>query len=359
MAENIADVMAILRIDKSINMVLIDHDILDADAAIMVEEIKDEYNIPVVLLTADNITEAASKVRVSDYIPKPVRDFAELQRSLLNVLQRHSASSKAGKSGNLVCKIDERHNERQSDIVMAKKIQQEYMMNVEQCQKAFADRGMSFSACSQAPLEISGDFFYTKNNSKACSLLLGDTSGHGLSAALQSIRVHSFLEKLSPPTRHPSEAMDAVNTIAVDSMAVSNSEISNAIALMIAVFNGEKVYISNGAQPYPLLLSEKKIEEIQVPGFPVGVSMFKQWEEVDYDWLPGNIFLAYTDGLIDAINNRQELYGRQRLFDCVDKNMGQTGAELIVSIMNDVDLWRGEVPLPDDITIVAVENGSA
>lgn len=359
-----AEALNMLAVWKSIDMVLIDYPMIDVNGINLIRTIKDKYNIPIVMITADNNSEklkAASRIGVSYYITRPIIDFMMVEQSLQTVLDLHNANNEPINVSNLFCHIDEIYNEKLRDMSLAKKIQQEYMMNLVQCRKVFAENGMDFSVRYQAPLEISGDFFYAKNNGKAYSLILGDTSGHGLSAALQSIRIHSFLEEIHPPTRHPSETMETINTQAKNGMALNNNEISNAIALMIAVFNGEKVCISNGAQPYPLLLSKRKemVEEIQIPGFPVGVSLSKQWEEVSYDWQPGDVFLAYTDGLIDAMNHNSELYGRQRLLNCIDKNIGKTCDQLVQNIMYDVDVWRDEVPLPDDITIVAVENGNA
>ncbi|MBF0458852.1 MAG: fused response regulator/phosphatase [Nitrospirae bacterium] len=364
LAENCSDAMTILATCKSINMLLIDYCMINVDGINLIRTIRDKYKILIVMITTDIDSEklkAASRIGISYYINRRIIDFMLIEQSLQTVLDRHNSKNEPINIGNLLCQIDDIYKEKLRDMALAKKIQQEYLMNLVQCRKTFAESGMGFSVRYQAPLEISGDFFYAKNNGKAYSLILGDTAGHGLSAALQSIRIHSFLEKIQPPTRHPSETMETINTKAKNGMALNNNEISNAIALMIAVFNGEKVFISNGAQPYPLLLSKRKemVEEMQIAGFPVGICLSKQWEEVSYDWQPGDVFLAYTDGLIDAMNHKQEPYGRQRLLDCIDKNIGRTCDELVQNIMYDVDVWRDEVPLPDDITIVAVENVNA
>jgi sigma-B regulation protein RsbU (phosphoserine phosphatase) len=69
----------------------------------------------------------------------------------------------------------------------------------------------------------------------------------------------------------------------------------------------------------------------------------------------GDKLFHYTDGVTEATNANNELYGKDRLLSVLNKNKGQTPKETLSSVKSDIDDFVGEAPQFDDITMLCVE----
>ena len=74
-----------------------------------------------------------------------------------------------------------------------------------------------------------------------------------------------------------------------------------------------------------------------------------------FDFHPGDILYLYTDGVTEATNLREELYGEDRLKRILDENKQVAPAELIERVKMDVDAFAGQAPQFDDITMLALK----
>ena len=70
---------------------------------------------------------------------------------------------------------------------------------------------------------------------------------------------------------------------------------------------------------------------------------------------PGDKIFQYTDGVTEATNEAYELYGMQRLTDILVQNTHKPPAELLPIVKADIDLFVGDAPQFDDITMLCVE----
>ena len=69
----------------------------------------------------------------------------------------------------------------------------------------------------------------------------------------------------------------------------------------------------------------------------------------------GDVFLLYTDGFTEAMNERQELYGEERLIKLIRTNHGRTSKEIINLILKDVKRFVDNYPQHDDMTMLVVK----
>lgn len=69
---------------------------------------------------------------------------------------------------------------------------------------------------------------------------------------------------------------------------------------------------------------------------------------------PGDTIFLYTDGVTEATNDKNELYGEERLLSLANKNITKTPQQLIAAVKDDVDVFVGDAPQFDDITMLAV-----
>ncbi len=70
---------------------------------------------------------------------------------------------------------------------------------------------------------------------------------------------------------------------------------------------------------------------------------------------PGDIFVGFTDGISEAMNNEHEEWGEERLIPAVESNADQSAAEMIPSLMAEADRFVSGAPQHDDMTLVVVK----
>jgi len=90
-------------------------------------------------------------------------------------------------------------------------------------------------------------------------------------------------------------------------------------------------------------------------GLPLGIRDEGRYESGEVTLQPGDWLLTFTDGLVEALNERNQEYGEQRLVQLLQGGVHITPQELLRRVMSDVDAFVGETPQHDDITCMFVK----
>ena len=110
-------------------------------------------------------------------------------------------------------------------------------------------------------------------------------------------------------------------------------------------------YTNAGHLP-PILLHGGQPQLLEVTGTVVGAFPRIQYEERSLVMAPGDILLAYTDGIAEPENVYGEEFGTDRMMDLVVKYQSESSDEIIARIMEAVPHWTGSSELSDDMTVV-------
>jgi sigma-B regulation protein RsbU (phosphoserine phosphatase) len=225
---------------------------------------------------------------------------------------------------------------------------------------------------------VSGDYydFLTLNGEKLI-LAAGDVSGKGISAALLMATIHSAVRAYSmegmPMLREPLAVGAAASPGMMLASGVDRAEISPSAllsllnhqlyestpqekyaTLFLGIYDGHsrKLTYSNGGHLPPVIIShDGSIRRLETGGMVVG--LFDNLSFVDgFEQLkPGEIFIAYSDGVTEPENDFGE-FGEQRLVELVRENRGRPLVEITQLVTGAVDDWIGDKEQPDDITLV-------
>lgn len=196
---------------------------------------------------------------------------------------------------------------------------------------------------------LGGDFLdLFQLDSQRIVFTIGDLSGHGVEAAADSLTVRSLFRGFMREDPNPCSAMVRLSRVAAADLR------SDQFATMLAV-----VYESNGrlsivgaGHPYPILCDEK-CRFVEVPGTALGIL-----EEQDY-WscevvLPqGGLFVAYTDGLIEARNDSEQ-FGEERLLKAVEAALHATARDVVDHII-DESLRHAAGKFIDDVAVLVLK----
>ncbi|MEU7586283.1 GAF domain-containing SpoIIE family protein phosphatase [Micromonospora sp. NPDC049230] len=206
-------------------------------------------------------------------------------------------------------------------------------------------------------LRIGGDFYEVFPHPRGALFALGDVCGKGVGAAVLTGRVRQSLRTLRLVERRPLELIHLLNGALFD--APDAARRSQLTTLLLGSIDsgpaGLDVRLAGGGHPAPLLVTaDGTVTPVPVGGMPVGALTVARFAETRVHLDPGDLLLAYTDGVIAARGPRElATFGAARLHAAVASAAGRPPAAVVDRVLRAVDDWlAGEAH--DDIAMLAV-----
>ena len=119
---------------------------------------------------------------------------------------------------------------------------------------------------------------------------------------------------------------------------------------------GEAAF-ANAGYPYPLVLSDGRIHEIELPGFPLGRGPAHPFPEQPFTLPRGGVLLLCSDGLFEGLDRNGNAYGFDRAREVLQAMGRRPALEIVDALLNDSRRHLGTEKPPDDVTIVVVKRG--
>ena len=203
--------------------------------------------------------------------------------------------------------------------------------------------------------EVGGDFYdFFMVDDRHLAVVMADVSGKGVPAALVMVIGKTLIKDHTQPGKPLGEVFSDVNNLLCD----SNSEglFITAFEGVLDLETGEFFYVNAGHEvPYINRAGEGYQPYKVRPGFVLAGMEDMRYKEGSLTLQPGDRIFLYTDGVPEATNRENELYGNERLYRILNQNKDRTPKELLPEIKADVDLFVGEAPQFDDITMLCLE----
>jgi len=202
--------------------------------------------------------------------------------------------------------------------------------------------------------EISGDFFdYLSLPDGRIGIATADVTGKGLPAAMIASMAHGMLDIES---KSGASAKDILTRLNQRLCTRLQKGMFVAFALAILDPTTKELSYSAAAQPHLLLLRNGEIKEIGEGRFPLGISAKTEYVLFSLKVEVGDVFVFVSDGVVEAMNSADEMYGFSRLNDAlcsVDPSLN--AEELLEYLLEDVSAFTQETEPSDDMTIVVVK----
>ncbi|HLZ40634.1 MAG TPA: SpoIIE family protein phosphatase [Candidatus Sulfotelmatobacter sp.] len=225
---------------------------------------------------------------------------------------------------------------------------------------------------------VSGDYYdFLTASSDKMILAVGDISGKGISAALLMATIHSAVRAYSVESLPQMREPVAVGAVAgagrmmaawPEGVEVSPGALLSLLnhqlyestppekyaTLFLAIYDGRshRLTYSNGGHLPPILIAKDGVvRRLEAGGTVVGLFDNMSYEEGSVEMHPGEIFVAYSDGVTEPENDFGE-FGEQRLIDLVRDNRHLPLPQISQIVTMAVDDWIGEKEQPDDVTLV-------
>jgi len=199
---------------------------------------------------------------------------------------------------------------------------------------------------------IGGDLYDFVNYSMSrTAIVIGDVSGKGAPAAIYAALVSGILRSHAPIEPGPAEMLSAVN------FSLGERRIDGQfVSLIYAVWDDRNrtLQVANSGLPRPVYAHDGKIEIIEATGLPLGLFDDADYDEFSFRAKPGDMFVFFSDGILDASNKAEELFGRERVGEIVAANPNASADALVKLIFEAVAEHASGEEAFDDQTVVAI-----
>ena len=215
----------------------------------------------------------------------------------------------------------------------------------------------NISAVSVPALQVGGDYFdFINIDESTLGVSIGDVSGKGMPAALLMVMARSFLYTEARDTISPCMVLSKVNDLILENKDANRPDMFITMFYCVINCNDKVVTFANAGHDPPLLFSKNSNEpqELYSGDMMVGAFGGIDYREQSLQLQPGDLLLLYTDGIVEARNVRDELFGEERLKKLIWDNVDQEVGEIKQTILHEVNEFVGDRPASDDLTMVLV-----
>ncbi|HLP60017.1 MAG TPA: PP2C family protein-serine/threonine phosphatase [Candidatus Deferrimicrobium sp.] len=214
------------------------------------------------------------------------------------------------------------------------------------------------SLCQPA-MEVGGDYYdFVQISERYMSVLIGDVSGKGVSAAFYMTMVKGIIKTLSRKVMKPGALLAEANEIFCE-----NAPRDVFITIIYGIFDLEERTLTVASAGHnPLIIWKKKTGATQLVnprGIALGLDRGPQYRAIIEDAVipieEDDIYVFYTDGVTEAMNTKQEVFGEKRLCETIRQNADLPPRILQKKIIDAVSDFSGKEPQHDDFTMVVIK----
>ena len=203
--------------------------------------------------------------------------------------------------------------------------------------------------------EVGGDFYdFFMVDDTHLAIVMADVSGKGVPAALFMVIGKTLIKDHTTPGRDLGKVFTEVNQL----LCESNSEelFITAFEGVLDLVTGEFVYVNAGHEMPFICKAGGNFEPYKIrAAFVLAGMEGMKYRAGSMTLEPGDKIFQYTDGVTEATNVKNELYGMERLGAILNKVKNGTPHDILPAVKKDIDEFVGEAPQFDDITMLCLE----
>ncbi|ONI38016.1 hypothetical protein AN639_05925 [Candidatus Epulonipiscium fishelsonii] len=210
----------------------------------------------------------------------------------------------------------------------------------------------SLYASMNTAKEVGGDFydFYFLNENRL-AFMVADVSGKGIPAAMFMMTSKTLIKSLVETGNEISK----VFTLANEKLC-ENNDANMFVTAWLGIINletGFVEYVNAGHNPPLIRCKGEQFEYLKTrAGFVLGGMEGMKYRKYEIQLNPGDEIYLYTDGVTEAINLENELYGEDKLKNTLDSMDNFNAKQICERILTDVNQFAGKAPQFDDITML-------
>ncbi len=214
--------------------------------------------------------------------------------------------------------------------------------------------GLDYFGLCRPALAVGGDYYdYILRFDGRLGIAVGDVSGKGISAALMMASLQSLMRgQIAAGLDNLSELLTNTNRLICDA-STSNR--------YVTFFYGEYdpatrrlVYVNAGHNP-PIILRGDEVLRLEACGPVVGVLPRIRYESAEFQFEPGDTFVAFTDGISEAMSEQDEEWGEERLIESARACRHLRATQITASLLTAADAFTAGAEQHDDMTLITLK----
>jgi sigma-B regulation protein RsbU (phosphoserine phosphatase) len=220
--------------------------------------------------------------------------------------------------------------------------------------------GLTIAYATRPANTVAGDYYDVfprpgkTNDENRVVLAVADVAGKSIPAAMLMATFQASLKTLSTAQVALPELAANMNRY-----ACSNSQgglrFTTAFLAEYDPIHRTVHYINAGHNNPMLRRPGGQIERLDVGGLPFGILPEAKYEAATVTLAPGDWLVVFTDGLVEAVNARDEEYGEGRLLNAIDAARTTAPADMLNRLMSELDSFVGTTPQHDDVTCMLLK----
>lgn len=218
--------------------------------------------------------------------------------------------------------------------------------------------GLAIAAVSIPARQVGGDFYNVFRFSlSSLGVAVGDVSGKGMQAALMMTLSFGVLTTKVHRTRPPADLMSTLNVELRPH--IQHNKMNTALGYFTLMPESGRdtwvLHAANAGLIAPLIRRrDGRVEWVDTVGLPLGMVPDVHYTACRHTLYPGDLVLLGSDGVVEAMNTEREMYGFDRLTDCVARTACPDAQTVQDAILHDVQTFVGDAEAHDDMTLVVV-----
>jgi len=272
--------------------------------------------------------------------------FTEEHERLLATLAAQVAI--AIENARLYQRVHSQERQLERDIAMAREVQLRLLPSAAPTH-ANAELAVRFLPARA----IGGDLYdFVDYGHGKTAIVLGDVSGKAAPAALFAAMVSGIMRAAAAQTPEP----DAMLALLNDALQERKLE-SQYVTMLFALWDDEKrtLKVANSGAVQPVFCRGGRSETIRAEGFPLGLFPNVTFDELTVETQPGDVLVFVSDGILDAEDALEEMYGQDRLASVLCQYREENAADIAEAILTDVTRFQGACERFDDETIIVLK----
>lgn len=217
-----------------------------------------------------------------------------------------------------------------------------------------------YGACKPAR-RVSGDYYdFMPIGEHRLAIVLGDVSGKGISAALIMSAVQSIIRTRLYADPSSGGWLDPVRLSTATFFGQLNQQMFESIpdekyaTCFYGLYDAEtsRIVYTNAGHPAPILFRDGAVIKMDVGGTPLGLIFPTTYREAEITLEPGDLLVAFSDGITESENSFEEEFGEERLIDAIRRTQRYSPEALVNEIYRNIEAWTGSKEPQDDMTLV-------
>lgn len=221
---------------------------------------------------------------------------------------------------------------------------------------AFPERDEFDIYASMTPAkEVGGDFYdFFLVDDDHLAMVMADVSGKGVPAALFMVIAKTLLKNSAQAGISPKAVLEKVNNQLCET---NEAEMFVTVWLGILEISSGKMVCANAGHEYPAIARKGGEFELihDKHGFVLAGMAGARYREYELQLNEGDRLFVYTDGVAEATDAHNELFGTDRMLAVLNKTLNENSEKRLIIVKNEVDAFVGSAPQFDDITMLALE----